>query len=506
MVPVLIKQKRWVFAVFGAISLICAVTLFAQQEEFLPFALDPYVAWGLVWAGVITLTIAIAGFRDKHKLKLHYLWPLALLILYVVGLRCYNAKLDRDIIHGRTVISQMLGRSIELKDFWARQNQGFPLDAEPLKSLIAYHDCDYEWFTLNPALSITDYQQKLKAFKKKNPKFIDAVNALVKLPPQSIRHAYTDEVLAAVLMPELNMLRGTARYLCYELIANSANRSDVLKRNAELENIRDWCLADTFLFSKLVAIIVEKIRLEALSYPLAAGTLNANDWEHILQKETQWGAAFADTMGDDATTFQSCYENVTIKQFNPKTATSQSGRWQVVAQKYLPIEFSIFFKRDYLFALSEYQKLIKLFLEPGNMTAKERYELAAPDQITMRNNFFILSSMFLPVLNVVHIRQGEIEDCRRLVKIAVAVELYKKDSGKLPDSLAFLPEKPLDSLNRLPIIYEYGKIKIMDDNKKVQTRYGFRLYTRDRDGKDTGGLKAKNAFTVILAHPNQAKK
>lgn len=498
LILVLIKQKRWFFAISGAISLVCGGIAFAEQEEFLPFALGPYVGWVLIWCCIVTLIIAIAGFRDKHKLKLHHLWALILLILYIVGLRLYNAKLDSNILRERAVISQMLGHSIELKDYWPLQNQGFPLDSEPLKSLIAYMPENYERFVQNPVLSISDCQKKLKVFKKKNPKFIDAANAFVKLPAQSICHAYTDEMLSAVELPELNVFRETARYLSYELIANSVNRSKVLKRNAELETIRDWCLADTSLIAKLVAVAVERIRLNSLSYPLAVGTLNENDWKHILQKKPQWGVAFANAMGDEATMFQSCYEHIAIKQFNKKPVSLDLEKLQPVVQKYLPLEFAIHFQRDYLFTMREYQKLIKLFLEPGNLTAKERYERAAPDEITMRKNFFILSSMLLPALDIIHIKQGEIEDYRRLVVLAVAVENYRKTKGKLPDSLAFLPEQALDSLNRLSIIYEYGKLRIKDADRKIQHRYGFRLYTRDRDGKDPGGLKARNAFTVVL--------
>jgi hypothetical protein len=502
LIPVLIKQRHWGFAVSGAVSLICAGTVFAQREGFLPFAIGPYAVWGLTLCCTITLIIAIAGFGDKHKLKLRYLWPLGLLVLYVAGLRLYNAKLYRDILLERALISQMLGHSIEVEDYWAGQNQGVPLDSEPLRSLIAYAPERNHRFVLNPALKAIDYQQKLKVFKKTNPEFVNAVNAMVKLPPQNIRHPYTDETLASVELPELNALRKSAWYLYYELVANSTDRSEVLRRNAELEIIRDWCLADTSLIARLVAVAVEKIRLDSLSYPLAAGTLNTNDWKNILQKKAQWGVAFADAIADEATSFQSCYEYIVFRQFNKEPVLSdqlsQPEKLQSSVKKYLPLEFSIHFKRDYLFSLREFQKLIKLFLAPGNLTAKERYERAAPDSISIRKNFFILSGMLLPALNGIYIRQGEIEDCRRLVALAVAVENYRKANGKLPVSLAFLPEQPLDSLNRLPIIYEYGKLRIRGDKRKIQSCYGFRLYTRDRDGKDPGGLKARNAFTVVL--------
>ena len=115
----------------------------------------------------------------------------------------------------------------------------------------------------------------------------------------------------------------------------------------------------------------------------------------------------------------------------------------------------------------------------------------------------ILAAMLLPALNMIHVKQAEIEDAKLLADTAFQVERYRRKYGKLPETLEalvpeFLPTVPLDRMNRLPIRYEHGDLKFKRPGKPEETHRGYRLYTCEYDGKNIGGTKARNTFAVLF--------
>ena len=61
-------------------------------------------------------------------------------------------------------------------------------------------------------------------------------------------------------------------------------------------------------------------------------------------------------------------------------------------------------------------------------------------------------------------------NCRIQVLLAAEVMEYRKQHGRLPEKLAFLPEIPLSKLDHKPLMYE-------------KTGDGFRIYSYTQDGK-----------------------
>ncbi len=478
-------RKRWFFAACSAASVVLVIVHWLSVDNF---PLDPMIHWGIGWCGILLLLTAICGVRDRCKIRPFAFTPLALTILLLAGMWWYHAALQREIAAGRAEISQMLGRSIEFSDFWANQAKGFPLNEKPLSTLIATlptgysHHGDAVW-------SIADYQRELAEFEEENPEFCKAVWAMAELPPQSIKHAYTADSIAVLLLPELNTFRTAGQYLKMQLIANAGDRDKVLQYNRQLECIRDWCLVDFSLIAKLTGMSIEGTRLKALSYPLAQETLSYDDWKELLARRPDWGYVFADAVGDEATMFESTLDFAMFRQEDGLGAL----------RKGLPLWCSIHFARDYRFALEEFKKL-ELFLAPETkeITAVKRTEWAKPDEVEIKEKLYFFSGMMLPSISTLHLKQAEVEDYYRLIEISVAVMDYRKAHGKLPETLDFLPDKPLDSLNLFPFRYEQGELQVMGAGREIHTRQGFRLYLRDTKGNDPGGLKAKNAFTVIL--------
>ncbi|MBN2640940.1 MAG: hypothetical protein JXR78_04765 [Victivallales bacterium] len=492
----LARKKRWWLAALSLASFIIGGVNLLVVYDFVILQYSPYNMWIAFWIGICALIIAIIGLPDKHKLKRYCFLPLAATILLICCLRIYNAKLNSDIWRSRMEISQMLGRSIELSDFWERQNQGFPLNAEPLSSLIRHEDGAESLDVLHTQ---AEREKMWEEYQKNHPEFLKALNEFVKLPVQSIRHDYTDDILAGMTLPELKPFRTAARALALRMAANADKPQIVRECNAGMIKIRDWCLVDFAIIPRLVAISIENIRLNALAIPLAAETFRTDEWPELLGTPPEWGKALADSMGDEVTIFESLYNMITqLNSLETKSETIKINLMHKTVHKQIPLLMVIHFQHDYLFALNEYKKL-ELFLNLAGSSAMERKRLAEMDEDSASKNLYFISKMVIPRYERLHMWRGEVEDSRRMLEIAIAVMEYRKQHGKLPESLDFLPQKPLDSIDGNPICYEQGELEIMDQDKQVQKRHGFRLFLPyNRGGKlITAGIDAKINLTVL---------
>lgn len=491
---VLLQQKRWLFAALGFCGLVGTVSIWNAWGPLMGSQLPRWIGWGCI----IVFLFAAAGFRDRKKHSLLYLWPFALALLYTAGIYAYSFSLEGDLRTKRAEISGLLGHSIEAKDFWVRQAEGIQVDAEPLASLVANAPKTgvVSW---NPLMNSAECRRDAEAFRQANPEFLRSLDAFLALPVRGIGHVKTDDMIYSILLPELVPLRNAAQYMAVELAASADDRTKVLACNCKLERLRDWLLGDSFMISKLVAVAVEKKRLQVLAVPLAAGTLTESDWSRILAPKVNWEAQFADSFGEEATAFQSIYEFLCRLHGLGEAASMflESPTLIPRSRMMLPIEATVYFQRDYRFALGKFRETLDLLLD-RKLTPSERIHRLDRSESNLVSRRHLLSSMLLPAWKSFGVRMVSMEEYRRMAVTAVAVEAYRKENGKLPESLDFLPEVPLDLVNNQPFLYQHGVIEIEDGKDKVATRYGFRLYTRTPDGKDPGGLKARNAFVVLL--------
>ncbi len=492
----LLQQKRRLFAALGFCGMIGAIALWAAWGSI---AAEPQLPRWIGWGCIVVFLIAVAGFRDRKKLAPLCLWPLAVALLYTAGIHAYSFSLENDLRSERAGFSKQLGRSIEVKDFWLRQEEGIPIDAEPLASLIANAPKQDGIVSWNPLMSAAECRRDAEAFRQANPEFLRSLDAFLALPVRGIGHVKTDDMIYSILLPELVPLRNAAQYMAVELAASADDRTKVLACNCKLERLRDWLLGDSFMISKLVAVAVEKKRLQVLAVPLAAGTLTESDWSRILAPKVNWEAQFADSFGEEATAFQSIYEFLCRLHGLGEAASMflESPTLIPRSRMMLPIEATVYFQRDYRFALGKFRETLDLLLD-RKLTPSERIHRLDRSESNLVSRRHLLSSMLLPAWKSFGVRMVSMEEYRRMAVTAVAVEAYRKENGKLPESLDFLPEVPLDLVNNQPFLYQHGVIEIEDGKDKVATRYGFRLYTRTPDGKDPGGLKARNAFVVLL--------
>ena len=491
----LVRQKRWGFAALGVVSLVCAGTAWWLLPEV---GNEAILVCGGGWLCLIAFFVAVAGFRDRRRLAVLSLWPLVLAILYNVGIHAYSYSFDDELVEERAELARQLGRPVEVNEFRLREMEGMPVEAEPLKSLIA--DAPKQIDGWNPLQNSEECSRKAEEIRKMHPKFLESLDAYLRLPVRRIGHPCPGEMLLSILLPELSPLRNAAKYLCLELAASAENRAKVLEYNDKLERLRNRLLVNPFLISKLVAIAVEKMRISVLAVPLAAGTLTGPDWQSVLAPGVDWEAQLADAIGGEAVMFLSFYEYMVKQDGFPPPLSLIDGSFKPFSsnQLRLPVEVIVFFKRDCRFALNRFRETLELVLD-GELTPAERHRelgrLESPP-MTKQHPF---AAMMMAAWSPMYVKMATIEDYRRLAVTAVAVEQYRKLHGSLPDSLAFLPEMPVDLLSGKPFIYQYGSLEIKDGPNKVRTRYGYRLYTCGSDGNDPGWRKASNAFVVLLA-------
>lgn len=499
--PVLWKQKQKTALCLASAAIILMILFFLTGNPNSPIPLGS--SWILNFGCIALFTAALALIRDNRRFRPASLLPLFLLLLYSTGLLIYDRTLSAEIAEQRDMLARLTGRPVDPAGFWREQEKGMPLTAEPLATLIA--SAPQECLEL-PALPLPgDFLTCLQAYRQANPAFTAAVRELRQLPPQPIRHIRpSDDLLASINLSELNSLREAGRLTAGELIAAAADRQAVLRLNADLIRLRNWCAADFSLITKLAAMSTEKMRLDSLRFALAADSLTDDDFKTLASEQTSWGDIFIDAFADEATAFESC-----INFVQSQTLQALSDRPTVLlllasVQRFLPLEVGIWLKRDWRFAQSYYLLGIRLFRESapassGTVQASQFTDLNKE----LRRKGFLLSGMLLPALNMIHVKQAEIEDAKLLADTAFQVERYRRKYGKLPETLEalvpeFLPAVPLDRMNRLPIRYEHGDLKFKQPGKPEETHRGYRLYTCEYDGKDIGGAKARNTFAVLF--------
>lgn len=491
--PVLIKQKRYWYAAVGTTSFCGFLSLW-----LLDLTSSYSIQWTLFWISFVALIVAVGGCRARHPLNLRCLWPLALTAIYVVGLYAYRVKLAHDLQQERRELSELVGQSVELRDFIARESQGLPMDEEPLKTLIASKPGDNAAVMATSGLD--EHLAYVNKMKEDAPDFVAAAEALVKMPVTGIRRDFEGCCWEDNRFPELSALRQVAKYFRSDLVAHCKDRDLVLSRCADLERLRDWVLSEPFLTARLVAIAIEQMYLQALACPLAAGTLTDGDWDRLLTRKPDWGKHLANSFGNEATFFQRTVEYVLKEKdlpapwFDTENALLTVSRFQELL--FPPSAYEIILLCDYRFALRWFRNQ-HTFLYPGKLTAKQRADLALIEDTSLIYAPYVLSTMLLPALSRIHTKYGEMENQYHLVSIGRAAVAYRRQHGHWPESLDALPETPLDEINRLPFLSEQGEITDVDRNGNTRIINGFRVYARNSKGEDPGGARAVNAFTIF---------
>ena len=126
-------------------------------------------------------------------------------------------------------------------------------------------------------------------------------------------------------------------------------------------------------------------------------------------------------------------------------------------------------KRDYLFSLNYCLKINSL-LYRENLSGLDKRKLAYLDKDHLQAENFIISLFLIPGLDQLLVRIAQNCDTRQMALLAAEVMEYRKQHGKLPADLTFLPKIPLSKLDHKPLMYE-------------KTAEGFRIFSHTAEDK-----------------------
>ena len=466
LIPPLICKKRFAGILFAIAGTVFYVSSYLRYFNIL----------SSVFLGTFCYLAALAFFQEKNRFSWKFMIPLCVAISSHLFLMGYRMKLQNDVKNYRGELSQIIGRSVETDDFWHREAQGFPLDREPLKSLIA--SCPQNSFDDFEYKDAPTAQKKLSEYNKKYPAFVKSLNDFLQLPVSRVAHKKPEsEMLYSVLMPELSVFRESARYLAMNLAANSGDKPLVQKYNRDLIRLRNWTLQSDFYISYLVTIAVEAIRLNALSAVLSEGGFSRQEFEKLIGETVDWEKFLKYAYGAEATSFKTGFDY--LKMF--ALLGIYEKKFDSI-EKYMPLFMEVYFLRDYRFAL---QSFIKASTVAPALSGLEKAKLAEVDDREIKRNTYMLSGMFLPSLGSVYIASVKVMNLRRMALLAADVMEYRKQHGKLPEDLSFLSEVPLSKLDHKPLMYE-------------KTEEGFRIFCHTDKGEKPGEEDTRYSYLVQL--------
>ena len=469
----MLDRKRIAGALFALSGLIFYILSLLQYINIITALL----------AGTGCTLTALAFWKDTNRFSWKFMIPLCIAVASHLFFMGYKIKLQYDVKDYRNQLSQTVGRSVEIEDFWHRDAQGFPLDREPLKSLIANRpESLFSEFEYKDAPTA---QKKLREYNKKYPVFVKAIHDFLQLPVSHVAHKVPEDgILYGVLLPELNAFRESARYLAMQIAANPNDEQLVKKCNNDLIKLRNWLSSEYFLLEHLVGIAVEGIRLNALENILRQETFSKQEFARLIGEPIDWEKSLRYSYGGEAAAFKSGFDNL---QSLTLTATCCDKKNLKGIKKYMPLFIDVNFHRDYRFAL---QSFIKASSVPPALSGLEKAELAKVDENEAKCNFYILSGMLLPALGNVYIKSAQITDARQMALLAADVMEYCQQHGKLPEDLSFLPKVPLSKLDHKPLMYE-------------KTREGFRIFSHTDKGEKPDEKDIAYSYRVSL--PEQAE-
>ena len=467
LLPVLMVRKRFCAAFFAlAAPLAFGLYSFAGLNPFPAFA-----------TGTVCLFAALAGVEDKHRFSWRFLVPLGIAAAANLFLLGYDGKLQLDVRSERERLSQTIGRSVEIEDFWACEAGGIAVDREPVKTLIAQKpESGFLKYGDHP---VEAARNELQRIQRENPLFVKALDEFLKLPPDvPFAHQKPENgLLSSISMPEMNALRQAAYFLALEIIVEAENTPRVWEHCRNLTGIRDRLLKNHFFISHLLALAVENIRLDALEAVLAGGAFAKEEFAELVGGLVDWNRYLRYSYGDEAASFKSSMDHILSK-----AAVGGGDKNLVRMKKYMPLFLHVHFLRDYRFALRTF---IKACSVPASLPGLEKARLGEVDSKEIKRNHYFLSGMHIPALELAYEKDAQTADLRQMVLLGAEVMEYRRKTGKLPRDLTFLPHVPSAALDHRPIMYE-------------TTPDGFRLYTHTREGKIPAADDLRYAFKVRL--------
>ena len=472
--PVILQKRRW----FALIPLLCSFGF-----VFAGFMLDtPLQKWWCFHFGVaFALLLVLWGSGKDKKFSWRFVYPLLLFVFFVMQLYWLDFLFNAQIFAKKLEF----GTAISAEDWKIRNSYGYPIEKEPLKSFCKVNiKIDMEKYQ-----TPTEAKKYLVELRKTHADKFIAIDKLFEIKPQRISYNWVapGETVAALLLPDLQGFRTAADFRILEIRANAADKTVVAKCNQDMLKFREWCLHNETLIGKLVAGAIDSRRLHALSYAMASDVYSKEEIIKLIGNSPDWSRQFSEIFPSEnamSEEFVNLLKNASAKDIqNLETPISSRFFWKW-DQKFAPLFAKMNIKRDYLFILNYYLKINSL-LYRDDLSGLEKKKLAYLNYDSLCLEHFIASQTVIPALSEVLVRIDRIRDIRQMALLAVEVMEYRKQHGKLPDDLSFLPQVPLAKLDHKPLMYE-------------KTKDGFRIYSNTKEGKKPDAEDLQYSYRVRL--------
>ena len=478
MLPTVLQKRFW-----GALIMLVGSFGFC----FAGYMLDaPMQKWWCFHFGVpFMLFCAIGASCKKGEFQRKAAYPLFGFALFGIILLASDFYFYTQIQSRQRELAQVTQCGIRAADWQKRNESGYSINKEPLKSFCKINmEIDMEKYQ-----TPTDAQKFLAELRKTHTDKFVAIDHLLELKPQRISYNWVKpgEPVAAMLLPDLQCFRTAARLRNLEIRANAKDKAMVAKCNQDLLKFREWCLHNETLIGKLVAVAMESLRLDALSYAMASGVYSKDEIVNLIDDAPDWGKQFSEPFASENALTEDFLEVLKnesvdsmpsyIKNYDIKTF------WRLY-QKFAPLFIRMNLKRDHLFSLNHYLKLRELLFR-NDLSGIEKAKLAQLNKDYLWCECFVASMIAIPDLYGVFLRIDRIRNTRQMTLLAAEVMEYRKQHGKLPDDLTFLPEIPLSKLDQKPLMYE-------------KTKDGFRIFSHTDKGEKPDKKDTRFSYWVLL--------
>ena len=483
LLPIMIKKKRWA---------VLLVILLSFVFVFLGYMLDtPMQKWWCFHFGVkFMLFCAIGASCKKGEFQRKAVYPLFGFGLFGIILLASDFYFYTQIQSRQRELAKVTQCGIGAADWQKRNASGYSINKEPVKSFCkVYMKIDMEKYQTPEEAK--KYLAELR--KTQADKFI-ATEKLLELKPQRIAYNWVapGDTVANLLLPDLECFLTAAHLRILEIRANGADKNVVARCNQDLLQLREWCLHNETLIGKLVAGVVDNRRLYALSYAMASGVYSKAEIIKLIGEAPDWSKQYSETFAsenaikEEAINFLKIASHKDIQHL--KLRPSVKSVWKHY-HKFAPLFERINIKRDYLFTLN-YHLTINSLLYRDDLSGLEKKKLAYLNKGFIETECFIASLSVMHELSQLFINLARKGNVRQMALLAAEVMEYRKQHGKLPEDLSFLPQIPLSKLDHKPLMYE-------------KTREGFRIFSHTDKGEKPDAEDLQYSYRVSL--PEQAE-
>ena len=484
LLPIVIKKKRWAGLLFILLSFVFG---------FLGYMLDtPLQKWWCFHFGMAFMLFCAIGVSGKKgEFQRQAVYPLFGFGLFGIVLLASDFYFYTRIQSSQCELAQVTQCGIGAADWQKRNSCGYSINQEPVKSFCKVNiKIDMEKYQ-----TPTEAKKYLAELRKTHADKFIAIDKLLEIKPQRISYKWVapGENPAGLLLPDLQCFRTAANLRILEMRANAADKTVIAKCNQDLLQFREWCLHNETLIGKLVAGAVDNRRLYALSYAMASGAYSKEEMTKLIGDAPDWSKQYSETFASEHAIQEDIVnrlKNVSEKDIQDLQLRGSVKTFWKFYLKYAPLFEKMNLKRDYLFTLNYYLKINSL-LYRDDLSALEKKKLAYRDYDLLETENFI-SSMIIATLSLdmVLVRIDRIRDVRQMALLAAEVMEYRKQHGKLPEDLSFLPKVPLSKLDHKPLMYE-------------KTREGFRIFSHTDKGEKPDAEDLQYSYRVSL--PEQAE-